>query len=195
MHGCSWTNIMTNIAGGAGSNNWMIAERLRSLKSLFFIFQDPAYQGTANARSSHRLSNKLTQYQLKIGSTYYPPQQVKVNNGDARYSANNGEFLNEAFKAIGEYCNNNHSSMVNIYNFGGDVSNNPWVVSRAVYALDLDAFGRSEVESGCNTILNSPITVNTVSSAGYANPLNVINLLYHDVVFAVSPDGSFTLSK
>jgi len=208
MHGCSWTNIMNSLPSSA-SSSWIISERLRSLKSLFIAFQDPAYQGAANWRSSARASNKLRTLQLKLGSTYYPPQQLKANANDASNPASSAEFLVETFKAIGETGNNYHSSMMNLYNFGVDIGsvNAPSAVAvgRPVYGLDLDAFGRSDVESGVNTIMNNPITVITNSSAAYvssavggANPnstLNAINFLYHDCVFSISPDGAVTVNK
>ena len=193
MHATSWTNIMTTL-GDTGSNNWMIQERLRSLKSAFFAFQNPAFVA-ANWRSTARASLRLTQFQLKIGSTYYPPQQIKVNAGDASLSASNGEFLVEYHKALGEYNNINHSSMINTTNFGTDYGADANRVCRAVYGLDLDSFGRSDVESGVNTIINNPITFNVQCAAIPGYTPNCYNMLLHDVVFSVDPSGAFTCNK
>lgn len=196
MHATSYTSIMNQIPSSA-SNSWIVSERLRSLKSLFILFQDPAYVGTANNRSSARFTNQLQTLQLKLGSTYYPPQALRANNANS--SAANGEFLCETFKASGIYNDRNHMSLLNAYNFGADVAlgvaDRQYSTGRAVFGLDLDAFGRSDVESGCNTIMNNPITVITNSAAAYGSSLNVINVLYHDVIFAISPDGSLTVNK
>jgi len=105
------------------------------------------------------------------------------------------EFLCEAFKAVGEYGNNTHSSMVNLFNFNADVVASAGSVGRAIYGLDVDAFGRSDTESGINTIRNNPITIITQSAVAYATPLNVYNILFHDIVLAVTPDGQFSCSK
>jgi hypothetical protein len=190
----SYTSIMNQIPNSA-SNSWIISERLRSLKSAFIIFQDPGAVGNANNRSTARYSNQLTTLQFKLGSMYWPPQALR---GVGNLATGNGEFLCETFKACGEYNDRNHTSVLNAYNFGSDIAvaaNDGFSVGRAVYGMDLDAFGRSDVESGCNTILNNPITVITTSTAGYGSVLNVINILYHDVVFAISPDGSLTVNK
>jgi hypothetical protein len=202
MHACSYTTIMNQLASNS-SNNWIISERLRSLKSLFLCFQDPLFANIANARSTCRVTNQLQTLQLKLGSSYYPPQALRAAN--ANNPATNGEFLCETFKAAGIYNDRNHTSLLNAYNFGADVRLNAadaaFNTGRAIYGLDLDAFGRSDTESGCNTILNNPITVITTSATGYTNaagaaaPLNVYNIMYHDVVFAISPDGALTVNK
>ena len=123
---------------------------------------------------------------------YLPAQQIKGSNGFD--SKGNAEFLVETFKAVGEYGNNSHSSLLNIYNFGADV-NTTLTTGRALYGLDVDAFGRSDVESGINTILNNPLTITGTSSAGYGNSLNAYTMLYHDVVFAITPSGELNLIK
>ena len=191
LHGCTFTNVLSTVANGT-SFNWIISERLRSLKSVFFAFQDPAQVGIQNQRSSARYSNKVTSYQMKAGSMYLPAQQIKGSNGFD--SKGNAEFLVETFKAVGEYGNNSHSSLLNIYNFGADV-NTTLTTGRALYGLDVDAFGRSDVESGINTILNNPLTITGTSSAGYGNSLNAYTMLYHDVVFAITPSGELNLIK
>ena len=168
------------------------------------------------------MSYKITQCQLKIGSIYAPPQQVSAPTANSKGV---GEFLAETYKAIGEYANNWHSGLINIYNFNADVPHTtvagdgqaaaasanaagPAQVGRALYGLDLDAFGKSDVESGINTILNNPITIQITSSSAYTNApvaaanaaqvaasLNAINMLLHDIVFSITPDGAFTASS
>jgi len=191
LAGQSWTNVLSTVAPGTGFN-WIISERLRSLKSIFFLFQDPAKLGVKNVRSSARYSNAVSQYQMKAGSMYLPAQQIKASNGVT--SVGNAEFLVETFKAVGEYGNSTHSSLLNIYNFGADV-NTAGTVGRALYGLDVDCFGRSDCESGISTIMNNPITISGNSTTAYANALNAYTLLYHDVVFAVTPTGELNLIK
>ena len=208
MHGVTWTNVLSQLADNVKS--WIISDRLKSVKSIFFRFNDPLGQSTAYFRPTNRVTNTLTNFQLKIGSDYYPNQRIM---GVANSSAGNGEFINETWKAIGEYNNVYHSALCNIHNFAQDI--NPAIaaanaatfggiipaqilqntVGRAVYGLDVDAFGRTDVESGVNTILNNPITFNFEQSVAYAGVLNAYTFLLHDAVFVISPDGSFSVSK
>jgi hypothetical protein len=66
-------------------------------------------------------------------------------------------------------------------------------VGRAVYGIDLDAFSKSPIESGVNTVLNNPITIN-VTNGAIAGLVNYTFLLY-DVLFHITPDGQFVASK
>lgn len=236
MHGVSWTNVLSQIPDNTQS--WIISERLRSIKSVFFAFNDPSSVGTAWYRSNNRQTNNLTNYQVKIGSEYYPPQRIQASNhGDASNPNSNGEFVNELNKAIGEYANTYHESLLNIYNFSQDVNNrttiaavaavaanpnaNPpvaavaavpagsavvttglarddiyqYAVGRALYGLDLDAFGRSDSESGVSSILNNPLTFNFQQNGSFGGVLNAYTMLMHDVVFQIDPSGLFTVAR
>lgn len=209
MHGTSWTNILTQL--GDGVKSWMISERLRSVKSVFWSFND-ARKGVAWFDPLNRQSNKLSNYQVKIGSQYFPPARItcRTNASDPK---SNGEVLVELNKAIAEYSNSYHAGLINSYNFGVDL--NPDTVTaialansgitaaqayqnisgRAAYGLDLDAFGRSDCESGVNMILNNPLTVNFEQSAGYGQVLNAFTYLLHDVVYTIDPSGAYSVSK
>lgn len=208
MHGTSWTNILTQL--GDGVKSWMISERLRSVKSVFWSFNDA--RKAAFFDPLNRQSNKLSNFQVKIGSQYFPPARVTCRT-DASDSKANGEVLVELNKAIAEYSNSYHAGLINAYNFGVDL--NPGTVAaiaqanglitnaqayqniagRALYGLDLDAFGKSDVESGVNMILNNPLTVNFEQSAGYGQVLNALTYLLHDVVYTIDPSGAFSVSK
>ena len=209
MHGVTWTNVLTQIAGDV--RNWIVSERLKSVKSIFFSFNDPRGQTVPYFRPTNRVTNKLTSFQMKIGSEYYPNQRVM---GAANLPTGNGEFIVEAYKAISEYGNVYHSSLCNIFNFAQDVSPAVIVagipadfggisdeqfyrnaVGRSIYGLDVDAFGRSDTESGISTIMNNPISINFEQSGAYGSVLNVFTYLLHDAVFVIEKNGKFTVSK
>ena len=67
-------------------------------------------------------------------------------------------------------------------------------VGRAVYGFDLDAFTKQPLESGVNTIMNSPIMIDITASAAIP-VVNCFCHLLHDVLFVIKPDGSFISVK
>ena len=193
MHGCTFSNSMVPIASGTTAS-WSITDKRKSVKSIFFFFQDGSYIGKASARNSHRVTNKLKSYQFKIGSEYLPNSAIRCTQGDAT-GVSNGQFIVENWKAVGMYGDNNHNSMLNCYNMGGNEAFALNTTSRAVFSLDCDNFGRSESESGISTVLNNPVIITTESSAGFGAALNAVTLLYHDVVFHISPTGDFSVDQ
>ena len=184
IHGTSWSSQKQSLA--AGQSSIVNSERLKSVKSILVSFTDESV--AANTRPTNRITNGLTSLQIKAGSEYFPPQPIRANSASA---SENGWYLNETYKALSVYGDVNHSGVVNTRNFASSTSNANQV-GRAVYGLDLDAFGKDPVESGLSTIVNSPITLLFEGSVGGCA---VISHLLYDCIFHIRPDGSFVCVK
>ena len=64
-------------------------------------------------------------------------------------------------------------------------------VGRALYGIDLDNFKGQDVESGVNMVLNSPL--NVMIKGSETDCLCDVYLLF-DCLYALRPDGTFTVS-
>lgn len=184
ISGHSWSSHYNAL--GAGVNNILITEKLKSIKSIFFHFNATPANSTGRSLARHNAS--LTSFKLKIGSEYYPNQSV---SGDASSATDNAEFIAELYKAVGEWNNNAHTSIINQINFASNDATNV-SCGRAVYGLDVDAFGRANLESGVNSV-NNNITVEFTPSL--ANPLNSYVHLLFDQIYVIRSDGVVSVSK
>lgn len=182
LHATCWRSQLVALA--ANQNQWINTERLKSVKSVLVTFSDPSYATTANRRPTNRNTNSISSLQLKIGSDYYPTQPLRADSNDPKTC---GLYLNETFHSLGVYNDINHTSLVNTYNFAAN-EQTAKKVGRAVYGIELDAFGREAVESGINTIVSNPITFIMENSAGN---LNAYSHLLFDCIFTIQPDGQF----
>jgi hypothetical protein len=190
IHGTGWSTLKTAI-GGNTSAQILITEKLKSVKSAFVTFSgNPANFSSRSLARHHAFVNGI---RLKIGSEYYPTSYIGNGSDRASLANENGEYISETFKAIAEYNNKYHKSLVNSENFAGTDSV-IGSVGRAVYGFDLDAFTKQPLESGINTIMNSPIMIDITASAQIP-ALNCFCHLLHDVLFVIKPDGSFVAVK
>lgn len=180
LHGTCWSNQVVSLA--VNQQQFVNSERLKSVKSAFIAFTDPVFG--VNKRITNRNNAGLTSLQLKIGSEYFPVQPIRANSASGSAC---GLYLNECYHALGVYNSVDHSSLVNIRNFAAnDQAVNK--VGRAVYGIDLDAFGNESCESGLNSVINNPITVMMERPNG---EFNCHTFLLHDVVFQITTQGSF----
>jgi hypothetical protein len=185
LHGNFWSSYFNAVPNA--SPNITISERLKSVKSIFSCFSLTPADSTTRYMARHH--GGLTSLSFTIGSDHYPTQPII---GDSTSSGSNCEYILETLKAIGEYGNTLHQSIINPVNFAS-VGVSLTSVGRAVYGIDLDAFSKSPIESGVNTVLNNPITIN-VTNGAIAGLVNYTFLLY-DVLFHITPDGQFVASK
>ena len=186
LHGTSWSSHFNPFVNGTGTI--VISERLKSLKSILTSFSLPSADVTKRSMARHHGS--VTGLQFKIGSEHYPNQPIV---GVASSSTDNSEYIYELQKALGVYNNINHSSMINTVNFASD-DDTPALCARPLFGIDLDGFSGNQIESGVNTILNTPINVNITCSASTPGLVNYTHLLY-DVIYNITPDGQFLMSK
>jgi hypothetical protein len=146
-----------------------------------------------NLRPTNRFTNGIQSLQVKAGSSYFPQQPIRA---DSTSASSCGWYLNETYKALSVYNDVGHSGVVNTRNFASSAQSVNQV-GRAVYGLDLDAFGKDPVESGLNTIVNNPLTImmeGSIGSAGAVQCAAITHLLY-DCIFHIRPDGSFVAIK
>ena len=191
LHGCCWTSSVQSIPNG--TNAVVIADRLKSVKSLFMTFSKS--RGAVNTiRALARNNNNISSLKFHIGSEYYPNQAITcTSTNDATIEATCGEFMIETLKAIGEFSNVNHTGLMNSANFA---NNDATATScgRSVYGIDLDAFSKQNLQSGLNMVLNNPCIIEYTKTGGEAVLDCYVHLL-HDAVFVITPNGSMTVEK
>ena len=185
LHSTCWSNQTVSLA--AGQSSFVNSERLKSVKSILLGFTNTAVAN--GSRVTNRVHNGIQSLQIKIGSDYYPQQPIVADSTNALAC---GWYLNETFKALSVYNDVTHSGLVNIYNFATSTAASAVQVGRAVYGVDCDAFGKSDVESGVNTILSNPITVLMTGSAGSCD---AHSYLLYDAIHQIKSDGSFVVVK
>lgn len=188
LHATSWSAY--NYALADGVSTVQIAERLKSVKTLLLAFSINR-NNTYTNRALGRVSRKLKSLQVKIGSEYYPTQPIV---GQADSESKNSEFIHELYKSLSEYGNVLNTGIIDGVNFARNTASDDDEVGRAVYGLDLDAFHKAPLESGVNMILNNPMLIEWTADGGFIGCDTRIFLL-HDTIFALKPDGTFTVSK
>ena len=185
IHGTSWSTHYNALP--AGVKNIVISERLRSVKTVLFHFNKPP--ADRRERSLARSHNGLTAYKVKVGSEYYPSNDVR---GVASDQLSNSEFLVETYKAIGEFNNTMHSGLINCENFAND-GNTFGDVGRSVYGMDLDSFQKAQIEAGVNMVNNNPMIIEFESPAAAA--IDSYTHLLYDCLYVLKPSGEFVVLK
>lgn len=191
--GQSFRNFTGTLSATAtGEQNINVPVRARSIKSIFFKSSRAA--GQQNYTLSAGSSMSLTQYQVKIGATNYPPTAVQVNE-----ATNKIEPYLELEKSFGKLGSTIHSNLLGNANYlidhsGGGAKDG--VVPFGCYGLDLESF-RAEIENGVDTSSRAlPMTLSlTLGADGVqvANTLFVYALI--DTLFFVNMDGSVSVSS
>jgi|TARA_R110002050_G_scaffold32181_1_gene82944 hypothetical protein len=196
--GQSYRSFRTTLdAGVVQSNN--CPARVRSIKSFFFCAKRAAAANEYGLSSSGNMS--LTQFQLAIGATRYPPtaNECEVAGGTNKVGA-----YTELVKAFGKVGSNIHNDLMmgtNAYPRTG--ANGEFVegqtCSFAPYGIDLEAF-RHEIENGIDTSSRAlPITLHTQHAADPRGADGVCNqlLMYvlYDSLFYINMDGSVSVSN
>tara|TARA_R110002096_G_scaffold143224_1_gene298883 strand:- start:1193 stop:2803 length:1611 start_codon:yes stop_codon:yes gene_type:complete len=196
--GQSYRSFRTTIdAGLVQSNN--CPARVRSIKSFFFCAKRAAAATEYGLSSSGNLS--LTQFQLAIGATRYPPT---ANECEVATGTNKVGAYTELVKAFGKVGSNIHNDLLmgtNAYPRTG--ADGEFVqgetMSFAPYGIDLEAF-RHEIENGIDTSSRAlPITLHTQHSADPRGANAACNqlLMYvlYDSLFYINMDGSVSVSN
>jgi len=196
--GQSFRSFRTTIDNGRNQANNCPA-RVRSIKSFFFCAKRAPSATEYGLSSSGHLS--LTQFQLAIGATRYPPtaNECEVANGTNKVGA-----YTELVKAFGKVGSNIHSDLMlgtNAYPSAGDDGDfaQGSAVAFAPYGIDLEAF-RHEIENGIDTSSRAlPITLHTTHSAdprgGNGNCNQLLMYVLYDSLFYVNMDGSVSVSN
>ena len=184
LHGTSWRNYQRPI-DNQPSQNLMINERLKSVKSFIMTFRLPP--DTSTKRTLSRIFKGLTSLQLKVGDMLIPQQPISTA---AAGDPNGVEFISELLKAVGTYGSTlNGGSVINAASWIKADAGLAASAGRYCVGIDLDNFKSQDVESGVNMVLNSPMNVMFTGTA-----LAVICDIYllYDCLYALRPDGTFT---
>tara|TARA_R100000734_G_C3314014_1_gene105505 strand:- start:436 stop:2022 length:1587 start_codon:yes stop_codon:yes gene_type:complete len=169
--------------------------RVRSIKSFFFGYKRGAQQSKFNTSALGH--NNLSEFQLSIGATRYPPTPNECNAASNKVGA-----YTELMKAFGKIGSTVHSDLLNSGNYmagsGADGFNNPSsVISFSPFAIDLESF-RHEIENGIDSSSRAlPITLHTKhSGAGVPAGVNDVYMyVLYDSLFYVNMDGSVSVSS
>ena len=189
--GTSFRSYTANIAA-ANENTINIPARVRSIKSVFWKLS------TAATNTQYTLSTgchaHISEYQLKIGASNYPPTAVNVNA-----KSNKIEPYLELQKAFGKLGSTVHSDMLGAASYltletTPAAQNQSGTIGFAPFGIDLEAF-RHEIENGINTSERAlPMSLLLKHSATPTAATAHIFVMY-DAMFYVDMSGAVTVSS
>ena len=195
--GQSYRGFRGTIADGAAQGSINCPARVRSIKSFFFGYKRPVVTRKFNVSALGH--NNLSQFQLSIGATRYPPTP---NTCDA--ATNKSGAYTELMKAFGKIGSTVHSDLCSSGNYmsgsGADNGALGLAIPFSPFAIDLESF-RHEIENGIDSSSRAlPITLHTQhSGAGGAAITAGCNDVYmfvlYDSLFYVNMDGSVSVSS
>ena len=189
--GQTWRTHQYNFTSAASGNAVVpVAERSKSMKSLFHIFREQANLADRTKYSiMRRSSNDVEQVQWKIGSNVYPSQPLKGSQTDS------SQYVAELVKAVAGLGDIRQGSAINQANFPV-VANTSF--GSAMYALDFESYAQASdiLESGIDTSsLALPINVEfTFGSTAVAGTLNVLSCALVDAIYTLDSQGMLTVS-
>ena len=193
LAGTTYKHFSGNWAAHDVSNSINIPARVKSIKSIVWKNTIEAdVSSHAKFGISDGVTHGLTEYQFRIGSVSYPPQSVKFS------ATNKGEAYCELRKAFGTLGDYSHGGpLINKDSYGasaiaGSGSNEQATLSP--FALDLESFPRTSLESGVSTADRAlPITLDlTAAATDVATTVDVWCMC--DAIFYVNLDGSCSVS-
>jgi hypothetical protein len=140
--------------------------------------------------------NNLTQFQLSIGATRYPPTANECSATTNKVGA-----YTELMKAFGKVGSTVHSDLLNGGNYmvgaGAAADNDPSArIPFSPFAIDLESF-RHEIENGIDSSSRAlPITLHTTHTGNTtAGCSDVYMYVLYDSLFYVNMDGSVSVSS
>ena len=184
-HSQSFHNVQTNIASGTtGSTTLTMATRKRSVKSVITMFRETSDLTDKKVdSSSSRKSLQISEYSYTIGGMKMPSKNIRVSSTD----------IGEAYANLVGCLSN----LGNIYSATGMnrdtfyLADNGNVASKIAYALDLEAYGHSDVQSGKN-LANQGLPLvfeatlgSSATNGAHSNDIQVDCFLLHDVVYSL----------
>lgn len=187
------TFSQSHAAGVASSYSVNIPARMKSIKSIFFIFQEQVNDRNHFSVAS-AIPNGVTEYQFRVGSVMYPPESIKGN------ATNVGEYYQELRKAFGTLGDYQHGGVLldkgSYYTATDtDAAGSGEQAVLTPYALDFESFPKTSLENGINSADRSlPITLDVSRAAGIATAVDSHIFVMCDAVFYVNLDGSVSVS-
>ena len=151
----------------------------------------------------------MIDYQLKIGSVLYPPTPVDAQfQGAGTQALTRAEVVSELAKSwgsLGSVHGTGCLSTINAYTTDCDVANMtipaaaganpPNTLKFAPFAIDLEAFQRTAIESGVNTADQSlPISLIVNIGAAQGESISVDAYVAYDSLYFIDETGSIRVS-
>ena len=201
-HSTSFHNVQSSLSSGtAGQLTITTASRKRSVKSVFSMFRKSADLTDIKVDSvSCRRSLSASSYNYTIGGLKMPSKDIKISGAGLRTAKANGRDIGEVYSNL-VMCMANLGNVYsatcftpnNFYlpdnNTSGTSSAN--LCSRVAYALDLEAYGHSNVQSGKNLANQGlPLVLeltcpNTDENAAKSSAVICDQFLMYDCVFSM----------
>lgn len=219
LNGVDYTHFSGQVAAQAtGITTINVPARRKSLKSLFFVGASQSFTASGGANDHARVYNlsfggnmTLQDYQIKIGSVVYPPTPVQCNfNGAAGSSAfTRGEALSELAKCWGSVSSAHGVGSLSTLNYAvsrgnvAEITRDPGGALAvpsyefAPFAMDLESFQRTALESGVNTSDRSlPISLllNCQGGAGANEAFNIDAYVAYDSLYFIDAIGNIRVS-
>ena len=185
-HSQSFHNVQTNVASGTtGSTTLTMATRKRSVKSVITIFRKSADLTDDNVDSvSARKTLGVSEYHYTVGGLRMPSKNIAISTTDL------GEGYANLVGCLSNLGNIYSATGMNRDTFylASDVGT---VASKVAYALDLESYGHSDVQSGKNLANQGlPLVFEANLGSGNANQAATADILVdcyllHDVVYSL----------
>jgi len=212
-------------ANSAGQQTINVPARRKSMKSIYFTGASQAFGtgagGAANdavwqvPNLSYGGNFGMTDYQMKIGSMHYPPTPVECNFGNAAGpDFQRAEALSELAKSWGTLASTAGTGILNTTNYAtasglvgtGAAPSNTFPIDAGVgadtvsfrfspFAMDLQSFQRTALESGINSADRSlPISLIINVGAAIAQAQNVDAFVAYDSLYYIDEMGTIRVS-
>lgn len=108
--------VQSNLQGGL----YVLNTPRKSIKSLITLFLSKVYEVCAFARKLRKYSRGVTEFSVKIGDEFYPPNSLKGNSGNT-YGPNNNYSMFESYvKVFNKSFMQYNNSIVNPLNYAID---------------------------------------------------------------------------
>tara|TARA_R110000751_G_scaffold64970_5_gene133194 strand:+ start:1376 stop:2986 length:1611 start_codon:yes stop_codon:yes gene_type:complete len=192
--GQSYRGFRGTIDDGTGQGAINCPARVRSIKSFFFGYKRSVTQSKFNTSAMGH--NNLTQFQLSIGATRYPPTANECSATSNKVGA-----YTELMKAFGKVGSTVHSDLLNGGNYmvgaGAAADSDPSArIPFSPFAIDLESF-RHEIENGIDSSSRAlPITLHTTHTGNITAGCNDVYMyVLYDSLFYVNMDGSVSVSS
>jgi len=192
----SFHNVQASVGSGStGQTTLTMATRKRSVKSVISLFRASTELTNEKVDSiSARKSLGISEYNYTVGGMRMPSKNVAVGATDL------GEVYANLQGCMSNLGNVNSASGMNRDTFilASDVGT---VASKVAYALDLEAYGHSDVQSGKNLSGQGlPLVFEASLGSGDANAAATLDVLQdcyllHDVIYSLQSDGSLSSSS
>jgi hypothetical protein len=186
MSSVSLQNYVYPYTGAANfSLSIPIAVRNRSLKAIYFFFQETISSNNHVNRMAHDNPTTMNYY-LRIGSQYFPAQQVQYS------STNLAEAVIELEKSVSKLNDVRHGSLFNSRNFVLSAANG----GVSMFGIDLESSPVSYLESGVNTAdnaLSTYLEINNITGLTAGGNVQIFALF--DNTLSIMANGNIVLTK